>query len=243
MHSFGVRFVTDFRNEKWSTIMGRERRTLSVTTIIERVSEVSPPSPRKATAYCDWLATMPSKPIRNLPGKYCTAHCTSSAGSLQFPSARCVRIRTLKYEENDRTPRTDPLCAMDSRAGLFGSRCRIAGARRVLETSSDDGLFHLFHGKDIGHVSLCPRYQHDPASSRVARPTQAGLPGVSRRGRVEQMAAAERVHRQGAPHGRPRWRHLQDVVHEFQRRQRPLVPGNLSRPQAASSYPLHVQSP
>ena len=64
MHSFGVRLVAPRRNLKSSTAIGRERLTLPFTTIIERVSAVSPPSPLKVKAYWLCVATMPSKPVR-----------------------------------------------------------------------------------------------------------------------------------------------------------------------------------
>src|SRR5258706_180949 len=64
MHSFAVCFVLECRNLKCSTMTGLVRLTLPVTTIIERVSDSAPPSPWNLSAYCPWVAAMPSKPVR-----------------------------------------------------------------------------------------------------------------------------------------------------------------------------------
>ena len=47
-------------------------------------------------------------------------------------------------------------------------------------------------------------HEHRPTSPRAARAARAGLPGVPRRRRDGQMAAAERLHRQGPPAWTPR---------------------------------------
>jgi hypothetical protein len=50
MQNFGCRRATDFRNVKWSTMIGFTCRTLPSTTSMEEVCAVWPPSPLKLTA-------------------------------------------------------------------------------------------------------------------------------------------------------------------------------------------------
>src|SRR3972149_6077136 len=88
MHSFAVRLVADFRNLNGSTMIGRERRTLAFTTIIERVSASSPPSPWNFIAYCDCVATMPSKPVRKSTCQ--NARRISPSVTACIPAASCL---------------------------------------------------------------------------------------------------------------------------------------------------------
>src|SRR4051812_47763455 len=58
-------------------------------------------------------------------------------------------------------------------------------------------------------------YQHRTAPSRSSRTTRARLPRISRRRRHGEVAAAARLHRQGASPRREGWRYLPDVLHEL----------------------------
>ncbi len=64
MQNFAVLRATDFRNRKWSTMIGLPRRTLPVTPSMEEVPATSPCSPLKVTAYWPPVASIPSKPVR-----------------------------------------------------------------------------------------------------------------------------------------------------------------------------------
>jgi hypothetical protein len=64
MHSLATREVFFRRKPNASSMTGLVRFTFPLTTIIERVSDCAPPSPWNLSAYCPWVATMPSKPVR-----------------------------------------------------------------------------------------------------------------------------------------------------------------------------------
>ena len=75
---------------------------------------------------------------------------------------------------------------------------------------------------------------------RVLRATpEEGLSGFPGRRRDGEMASAERIHRQGPPDGRKGGRDVQDVVHEFHDRPKPLVRRQVPGARAERAHPLH----
>ena len=65
--------------------------------------------------------------------------------------------------------------------------------------------------------------RNHPPPPRAPCASGTHLSGVLRCRRTGQVAAAIRLHLQGAPLGRQSWRHLQDVVHELHDGQWPLL--------------------
>src|SRR5438132_6022723 len=80
--------------------------------------------------------------------------------------------------------------------------------------------------------------KHDPSPPGAPGDAGENLSGVLGRARNGKVAATERIHRQGSSSGcESRW-HLQDVVHQFQHRQGPLLRRNLSRIEASRTHLL-----
>src|SRR5437763_7655409 len=68
-----------------------------------------------------------------------------------------------------------------------------------------------------------------------------GLPRVSGRGCDGEVASTERIHGQGSSPGSQSRRHLQNVVHQFHDRQRPLLRRNVSGTEAKRAHSLQQQ--
>ena len=84
-------------------------------------------------------------------------------------------------------------------------------------------------------------YGYRATSSRASGTPGKDLQGIPRRRRHGQMAAAERLHRQGPPPGGQGWRDLQDVVHELHVGQQPLVRRRIPRARAERAHSPHGQ--
>ena len=123
MQSLAVFLVAPFRNRKWSTATGRERRTLALTTIIDFVSDCAPPSPWNLSAYCPWVATMPSKPVRKSTCQ--KARRNSPSVTDWRPAASCIATAPRIALSS-----TSLSCEALMRFALYASRASLSSAGR-----------------------------------------------------------------------------------------------------------------